>query len=70
MTDFRTSHEVMKIEQLDVDDIKAMIDYDLCKETQERALTPDRPFKRFSAESDVYFSGRETKKFYSMHVQQ
>ncbi|MBS1550831.1 MAG: pyruvate:ferredoxin (flavodoxin) oxidoreductase [Bacteroidetes bacterium] len=64
---FRTSHEVMKIEQLDVEDIKNMIDNDLVKEHRTRALTPDNPFIRGSAQNpDVYFQGRETvNKFYN-----
>jgi pyruvate-ferredoxin/flavodoxin oxidoreductase len=64
---FRTSHEVMKIEQLTIDDIKAMIDYEYVKKHRERALTPDRPVLRGSAQNpDVYFQGRETvNKFYN-----
>ena len=64
---FRTSHEVMKIEQLDVEDIKNMIDDDLVKDHRKRALTPNNPFIRGSAQNpDVFFQGRETiNKFYS-----
>src|SRR5919112_6544429 len=40
---FRTSHEVMKIEQLTEEDMRAMIDADLVRAHRERALTPDRP---------------------------
>lgn len=64
---FRTSHEVMKIEQLDVEDIKAMIDDSKVKEHRKRAMTPDNPFIRGTAQNpDVYFQGRETvNKFYT-----
>ncbi|MBK9405617.1 MAG: pyruvate:ferredoxin (flavodoxin) oxidoreductase [Ignavibacteria bacterium] len=64
---FRTSHEVMKIEQLDVEDIKNMIDDELVKKHRSRALTPDNPFIRGSAQNpDVFFQGRETvNKFYT-----
>jgi pyruvate-ferredoxin/flavodoxin oxidoreductase len=57
---FRTSHEVMKIEQLDDDDIRSMIDDDLVRAHRARALTPDRPIMRGAAQDpDVYFQGRE-----------
>ncbi len=58
---FRTSHEVMKIEQLNSDDIKAMINDKLVIEHRERALSPDHPVMRGTAQNpDVYFQGRET----------
>ena len=58
---FRTSHEVMKIEQLTVEDMKAMIDDKLVIEHRKRALSPDHPFIRGTAQNpDVYFQGRET----------
>ena len=58
---FRTSHEVMKIEQLTIDDMKAMIDDELVIAHRKRGLTPDNPFMRGTAQNpDVYFQGRET----------
>jgi len=58
---FRTSHEVAKIEQLSLDDMKAMIDNDLVRAHRERALSPDHPVLRGSAQNpDVYFQGRES----------
>ncbi|MEW5797649.1 MAG: pyruvate:ferredoxin (flavodoxin) oxidoreductase [Bacteroidota bacterium] len=58
---FRTSHEVMKIEQLTDDDIRSMIDDNLVAEHRRRALTPDNPVMRGTAQNpDVYFQGRET----------
>jgi len=64
---FRTSHEVIKIEQLDDDDIRAMIDDKFVNEFKGRALTPDHPVLRGTAQNpDVYFQGRETvNKFYN-----
>src|SRR5208337_4279726 len=41
--DFRTSHEVSKIEQLSDEDIRALIDDELVREHRSRALTPDKP---------------------------
>ncbi|MEO8231902.1 MAG: pyruvate:ferredoxin (flavodoxin) oxidoreductase [Ignavibacteriota bacterium] len=58
---FRTSHEVMKIEELTKDDMKAMMSDDLIIEHRNRGLTPDRPVMRGTAQNpDVYFQGRET----------
>ncbi len=58
---FRTSHEVTKIEKLDLSDIRAMIDYDQVLAHRARALSPDNPFVRGTAQNpDVYFQGRET----------
>ncbi len=58
---FRTSHEVTKIVQLTDDDLRALIDDDLIREHRARALTPERPVLRGSAQNpDVYFQARET----------
>jgi len=57
---FRTSHEVAKVEQLTPDDMRAMIDEDLVRAHRERAMTPDRPFIRGTAQNpDVFFQARE-----------
>ena len=49
---FRTSHEVAKIEQLSLDDMRAMIDDDLVRAHRARALSPDHPVHaRHGAES-------------------
>jgi pyruvate-ferredoxin/flavodoxin oxidoreductase len=62
---FRTSHEVQKIEELSFDDMRAMIDDDLVQAHRLRALTPDRPVMRGTAQNpDVYFQGRETVNAY------
>ncbi len=58
---FRTSHEVQKIEQLTEDDMRAMIDDQLVFEHRRRALSPDFPIMRGTAQNpDVFFQGRET----------
>ncbi|HTS63022.1 MAG TPA: pyruvate:ferredoxin (flavodoxin) oxidoreductase [Candidatus Acidoferrales bacterium] len=57
---FRTSHEVAKVEQLTPADMRAMIDEDLVRAHRERALNPDRPVIRGTAQNpDVYFQARE-----------
>ncbi|UCF62984.1 MAG: pyruvate:ferredoxin (flavodoxin) oxidoreductase [bacterium] len=58
---FRSSHEVQKIEQLTKDDMRAMIDDDLVIAHRQRALSPDRPVIRGTAQNpDVFFQARET----------
>jgi len=63
---FRTSHEINKIERLDDDDLRAMIDEESILEHRARALSPDAPFIRGTAQNpDTYFQGRETvNRFY------
>ncbi len=57
---FRTSHEVNKIEQLNDDDLRTMIDESLILAHRERALDPERPVLRGSAQNpDVFFQARE-----------
>ncbi|SHO44394.1 pyruvate:ferredoxin (flavodoxin) oxidoreductase [Desulfopila aestuarii] len=64
---FRTSHEVQKIEELTFDDMRAVIDEDLIAAHRTRALTPDCPSIRGTAQNpDVNFTGRETvNKYYN-----
>jgi pyruvate-ferredoxin/flavodoxin oxidoreductase len=58
---FRTSAEVMKIEMLDDADIRSMINDELVRAHKSRALSPDHPVMRGTAQNpDVYFQGRET----------
>ncbi len=58
---FRTSHEVMKVEQLTEDDMRHMIDDELVFAHRQRALSPERPVIRGTSQNpDVYFQGRET----------
>jgi pyruvate-ferredoxin/flavodoxin oxidoreductase len=63
---FRTSHEISKIELLPDDDLRFMIDEDLIKAHRERALTPDRPVIRGTAQNpDTFFQAREAcNRFY------
>jgi pyruvate-ferredoxin/flavodoxin oxidoreductase len=57
---FRTSHEVAKVEPLEPGDLRAMIDDDLVRAHRARALSPDRPVIRGTAQNpDVYFQARE-----------
>jgi pyruvate-ferredoxin/flavodoxin oxidoreductase len=57
---FRTSHEYTKIEELPAEIVRAMIDDTLVIAHRNRALTPDRPSIKGTAQNpDVYFQGRE-----------
>jgi pyruvate-ferredoxin/flavodoxin oxidoreductase len=58
---FRTSHEVMKIEALEDADLRAMIEERLIHEFRDRALSPEHPVLRGSAQNpDVFFQARES----------
>src|SRR6266568_1367367 len=58
---FRTSHEIDKIEQLTQDDLRAMIDDAWVQAHRARALSPEHPFIRGTAQNpDVYFQARES----------
>jgi len=62
---FRTSHEVNMIEPLSDDDLRAMIDDKFVRQHRERALTPDRPVLRGTAQNpDVFFQAREASNPY------
>jgi pyruvate-ferredoxin/flavodoxin oxidoreductase len=58
---FRTSHEINKVEQLTLDDMRAMIDDELVLAHRARALNPDSPVVRGTAQNpDVFFQARES----------
>ena len=63
---FRTSHEIQKIEALDEEDLKKMVSDKALTAFRERALNPDAPVTRGTAQNgDVYFQGVETRnRFY------
>jgi pyruvate-ferredoxin/flavodoxin oxidoreductase len=63
---FRTSHEVRKIEELSDDDLRSMIPDELVRAHRARALTPDRPVLRGTAQNpDAFFQAREAcNRFY------
>ncbi|MFW6155444.1 MAG: pyruvate:ferredoxin (flavodoxin) oxidoreductase [Planctomycetota bacterium] len=58
---FRSSHEINKVEPLSNETIRAMIDDELVLAHRQRAMSPDRPVLRGTAQNpDVFFQGRET----------
>jgi len=62
---FRTSHEVQKIEAVDYEDIKAMVNWDAIEEFRSSAMHPEHPHLRGTAQNpDIYFQGREAANSY------
>ncbi len=66
---FRTSHEVSKIELLNKEVLKDMIDEELVFKHRSRALSSDNPFIRGTSQNpDVYFQGRESVNNYYINL--
>ncbi len=62
---FRTSHEIQKIEVLDYEDLAKMLDYEAVREFRKRALNPERPSVRGTAQNpDIFFQAREASNVY------
>ena len=62
---FRTSHEIQKVELLEYRDYGELIDMEALNSFKERALSPNKPFFRGTAQnSDIYFQGREAANQY------
>ncbi len=63
---FRTSHEIQKIEELQMEDVKGLVDMDALQAFRDRALSSENPVTRGTAQNpDIYFQGREaSNKFY------
>ena len=57
---FRTSHEIQKIEALNNEDLAPLLNYEALEEFRQRALSPDDPVTRGTAQNDdIYFQSRE-----------
>ena len=62
---FRTSHEIQKIEVIDFDDLAKLLDWDAVKEFRARALNPNHPVVRGTAQNpDIYFQSQEAANKY------
>ncbi len=58
---FRTSHEIQKVEALDQEDLKPLVDMEALAGFRRRAMNPDKPVTRGTAENpDVFFQHRES----------
>ncbi|OHW62058.1 pyruvate-flavodoxin oxidoreductase [Andreesenia angusta] len=57
---FRTSHEIQKIETIDYEDFKSLVDYDAIKRFKDNALSPEHPVTRGTAQNpDIFFQAKE-----------
>ena len=62
---FRSSHEIQKIEMIDYNDISSLVDWNAIKKHRERALNPEKPHLRGSAQNpDIYFQVTEAANKY------
>ncbi len=62
---FRTSHEIQKIEVLEYEDLKNLLDWDAVEEFRARALNPEHPVIRGTAQNpDIFFQSREASNRY------
>ncbi|MCP5048450.1 MAG: pyruvate:ferredoxin (flavodoxin) oxidoreductase [bacterium] len=62
---FRTSHEIQKIEMIDQEIMKSMLDMKYVEQFRKRALNPENPVAKAGSQNpDIYFQGRETVNTY------
>ncbi|AGB19895.1 pyruvate:ferredoxin (flavodoxin) oxidoreductase [Thermoanaerobacterium thermosaccharolyticum] len=62
---FRTSHEYQKIEVMDYEDLRKLLDMDAVRAFKKRALNPEHPVTRGTAQNpDIYFQEREASNRY------
>lgn len=62
---FRTSHEIQKVKAWDYNDLKSMVDMQAIKEFRKRALNPNNPVLRGTAQNpDIFFQARESSNPY------
>jgi pyruvate-ferredoxin/flavodoxin oxidoreductase len=62
---FRTSHEYHKIEAMDMEDIRPLVKQEWIEDFRNRALTPERPVTRGTAENpETFFTHREASNSY------
>ena len=63
---FRTSHEIQKVEECQQEDLEKLLDWEALQEFRERALNPEHPVTRGTAQNpDIYFQSREAaNRFY------
>jgi len=63
---FRTSHEIQKIETIDYKDLARLVDYQAVKEFRDRALSPEHPYTKGTAQNpDIFFQAKEAaNRFY------
>ncbi|MEM4258838.1 MAG: pyruvate:ferredoxin (flavodoxin) oxidoreductase [Candidatus Thermoplasmatota archaeon] len=68
---FRTSHEIQKIEVIGYEDIKKLVDWEAIQRHRNRALNPEHPHQRGTAQNpDIYFQVNEAANQYYSRVPQ
>ena len=68
---FRTSHEIQKIEMIDYEDIKKLVNWDAIKKHRQRALNPEHPHQRGTAQNpDIYFQLTEAANAFYQKIPQ
>jgi len=66
---FRTSHELQKIEIIDEEDIKKLVNYEKINEFRNRSLNPNKPYTKGTAQNDdIYFQATEVRNPYYYKV--
>ncbi len=66
---FRSSHEIQKVEALELEDLKDLVDMDAVQAFRDRALNPEHPVTRGTAQNpDIYFQAKESANPYYEHV--
>ena len=66
---FRTSHEIQRIEVMDYEELRGLVDYDAIKEFRNRSLNPERPVTRGTAENpDIFFQAAEASNPYYENI--
>ena len=67
---FRTSHELNKIDVLEEEELKSLLDHADIERFRERALTPEKPVCRGTTQNpDIYFQNREASNIYHLSVE-
>jgi pyruvate-ferredoxin/flavodoxin oxidoreductase len=66
---FRTSHEISKIDGIEYEEIKSLVDMEDIKRFKELALNPERPIQRGTAQNpDIFFQNKEASNKYYQAV--
>jgi len=56
---FRTSHEIQKVEEMQMEDLAKLVDYEALQKFRDNALNPEHPVVRGTAQNpDIYFQSR------------
>jgi len=68
---FRTSHEIQKIDEIQYGDIKDLVDWEAVKRHREKALNPNKPYIKGTAQNpDIYFQAAESSNPFYQKVPQ